>query len=189
MDDRVPAATADDGAGWTADACAGAGVPVLLGLGANVGDRAGALEGALERLGALGRVRGRSPIYQTSPMYLEDQPPFLNMVALLETGLDPVRLLGAVKAIEHALGRRRRVRFGPREIDIDILAHGDRVVDLPTLTIPHPRLAERAFVLRPLADLVPTWRHPVSGQSVAALLAALPAPGTVVRLAVEPAGP
>lgn len=148
-------------------------IPILLGLGANLGDRAAALRAAAAGLRRFLNVTAVSPVYETAPMYVTDQDPFLNSVLAAETDLAPEVLLVAVKELERRLGRTPSLRYGPRRIDIDILFYGDRVMDRPDLEIPHPRLAERAFVLVPAADIAPGWRHPESGLSVAEMLAAL----------------
>ncbi len=151
------------------------GAEVYLSLGSNRGDRRRNIEGALLRLEdhpgvELIRVSG---LYDTEPMYLEDQPRFLNAVAELRVELDPRRLLELCRGIEAALGREKTVRYGPRAIDLDILSYGRETIDEPDLKIPHPRLAERRFVLVPLRELNPEWRHPVSGKTVGELLEAL----------------
>ncbi|MFQ5408887.1 MAG: 2-amino-4-hydroxy-6-hydroxymethyldihydropteridine diphosphokinase [Anaerolineales bacterium] len=151
----------------------------LLALGANLGDRAANLRAALEALPPHARVVQSSPVYETAPQYVTDQPRFLNMAAQVETELSPVDLLQRLKSIEHALGRTATRRYGPRVIDIDILFYADETVSAPTLQIPHPRIAERAFVLRPLADIAPDWVHPTSGQTVADMLADLPDDGGI----------
>lgn len=146
---------------------------VFIALGSNLGDRMANLEAAIAALAPDVEVTARSPVYETDPQYVTDQPEFLNMAVAGETALEPVALLARLKEIETALGRTATVRFGPRVIDLDIALFGDRVVDTPDLTIPHPRIAERVFVLRPLADIAPDILHPVSGLSLAAMLAAL----------------
>ncbi len=154
---------------------------VFLALGSNLGDRAANLERALARLAPAVRIDRASPVYETAPMYVTDQPAFLNMAVRGVTALAPRDLLRLAKGIEAALGREAGgLRFGPRPIDIDILFHGTLVMREPDLEIPHPRLAERAFVLRPLADIAAGLRHPALGRSVAGLLAVVPGQDTVV---------
>jgi 2-amino-4-hydroxy-6-hydroxymethyldihydropteridine diphosphokinase len=154
---------------------------VYLSLGSNLGDREANLRAALERLAAPDvRVARTSPVYETEPVDYTDQGWFLNLVVEAETGFSPVQLLARTIEIERALGRVRTVAKGPRTIDIDILLHGDAVVRSATLEIPHPRMAERRFVLAPLADLAPGLRHPVTHKTVREMLEA--APAQTVRL-------
>ena len=146
----------------------------FLSLGANVGDRAASLRAAREALAALPATRliAASPVYETAPQDLEDQPPFLNQVVGVETGLEPQELLRRCQAIEQAAGRVREVRFGPRTLDVDILLMEGVESDDPQLTLPHPRLWRRAFVLVPLADLW-TLARDMTGADVPALAAKL----------------
>ena len=146
---------------------------VLLGLGANIGDRLANLRAAVDGLAGIVEVEAVSPVYETAPMYDTDQGAYLNMAVTGRTALAPRPLLDALKALEKRIGRVRSRRYGPRAIDLDIVFHGDRVVREPGLEIPHPRLAERAFVLAPAADIAPDWRHPETGQTVADHLALL----------------
>ena len=149
---------------------------IYLGLGSNVGDREANLEAALARLPAAGvRVTRVSPVYETEPVDSTAQRWFFNQVAEAETDLFPLQLLARLQHIERALGRVRTVAKGPRTIDIDILLYGQAVVRRPELEIPHPRMAERRFVLAPLADLAPDLRHPVTRRTVRELLEAAPA--------------
>jgi len=155
---------------------------VWLGLGANLGDRARNLSEALNELGQQVTVERVSPCYETEPWGITDQPRFLNLVCSGWTDLDPRELLAFLKEIERHMGRSTTVRYGPRPIDIDILFYDDLVLAEEGLTIPHPRLHERAFVLAPLADLAPELVHPGRGMTVAAMLAAVGTRG-VERLA------
>ncbi|HEY3069455.1 MAG TPA: 2-amino-4-hydroxy-6-hydroxymethyldihydropteridine diphosphokinase [Gaiellaceae bacterium] len=129
---------------------------VFIGLGSNLGERAENLQMAFERLEALGRVRA-SAVRETDPVGIIDQPKFLNAVAALETELAPRELLERLLEIERDLGRdrSREARWGPRTIDLDLLLYGAETIDEPGLTVPHARLAERAFVLEPLHELDP----------------------------------
>lgn len=148
---------------------------VYLALGSNVGDRMGNLTAALEQLGASGvRVLRVSSVYETEPVGFAAQQWFYNLVVEAETDLFPMQLLARIGKIEHALGRVRTVRNGPRTLDIDILLYGRAMVRTKQLEIPHPRMAERRFVLAPLAELAPELRHPVTHQPVRALLEAAP---------------
>ena len=151
------------------------GTRVLIALGSNLGDRAGFLLAGLARLGALeGFAPGRlSPVYETEPVGPAGQGPYLNAVLEGGSALEPRALLEALLAIERALGRVRDRRWGPRTLDLDLLDYGSRVLREPGLELPHPRLHERAFVLVPLADLRPDWRHPILKRSARELLANL----------------
>ena len=131
-----------------------------IGLGANLGDREGSIRRAAELIGAL-RV---SPVVETEPWGYENQPRFLNAVAEIETSLTPRQLLDHLLDVERRLGRERiGPRWGPRTIDLDLLLYGGETIDEPGLVVPHPRLKVRDFVLRPLAELVPTLKIPGDG--------------------------
>jgi 2-amino-4-hydroxy-6-hydroxymethyldihydropteridine diphosphokinase len=147
-----------------------------IGLGANLPSLAGpppaTLAAAIGRLSALGRVAARSSLYSTQPVGYADQPRFLNAVIALETNLPPLTLLESLLAIEREFGRDRThaIPNGPRTLDLDILLYGDQIVSEPSLEIPHPRLAERAFVLVPLNQIAPQAIDPRSGATIAQLL-------------------
>jgi 2-amino-4-hydroxy-6-hydroxymethyldihydropteridine diphosphokinase len=148
-------------------------VSVYLSLGSNVGNRKENLDRAigflLERL----RVDKVSSVYDTTPEDNPDQPRFLNMVAHVYTTLEPQGLLALLKGIESKLGRVPSARYSPRPMDIDILFYGKQVLNTPNLTIPHPRIPERAFALVPLNEIAPELVHPASGKTVKQLLAEL----------------
>lgn len=144
----------------------------FLALGSNMGNRAGNLRGAIAALNSRDgiRVARESSFYETEPVGGPAQGVFLNAVIEIETTLEPEDLLKAVLDIENSLGRVRREHWGPRTIDIDILTLGDLVYVSPTLSIPHPLMHERGFVLRPLLEIAPNFRHPVFGTSGSDLL-------------------
>lgn len=155
---------------------------VYLSLGSNIGDRARNLHVALEQLAAPDlRVIRTSPAYETEPVEYTAQRWFLNQVVEAGTELLPMQLLLRIGRVERALGRVRTIPKGPRTIDIDILFYGRSIVRSARLEIPHPRMAERRFVLSPLADLAPDLRHPVTGKTIREMLDA--APAQVVRAA------
>lgn len=143
-----------------------------LGIGSNIGDGPAQIKRAVELLGLQGaKVLRTSSLYRTEPVPPEpDQPWFTNCVVEVETDFSPLTLLRFVKAIERQSGRRRAARGAPRPIDIDILLYEDTVVDVRKLSIPHPRMAERRFVLIPLKELAPTALHPVLKKTVSQLL-------------------
>jgi 2-amino-4-hydroxy-6-hydroxymethyldihydropteridine diphosphokinase len=143
---------------------------VYLSLGSNVGDRAANLSTAIERLGGLGKVVSVSSFYETEPVEVTSQPWFLNCAVKLSTEKMPRQLLRGVLAVERKMGRRRLQKKGPR-----ILFFGNSIVEAPGLTIPHPAMHERRFVLEPLAEIAPEARHPVFKKTVRELRGALPA--------------
>ena len=147
---------------------------VYVGLGSNLGDREANLREAVRRLEADAiRVVRRSSLYETEPRDIRDQPWFLNAAVEAETDLFPLQLLARIQNIERAMGRRRITPKGPRNIDIDILFYGRSVIRTPELETPHPRIAERAFVLEPLVEIAPEFRHPLSGKTATEMLAVL----------------
>ncbi len=162
-------------------------VEALLALGGNLGQVRQTFDRALAMLcdGTRLRLKARSSDYETPPWGVEDQPAFVNLCVAIETDLTPLELLARVQAVEHALGRKRAQerRWGPRPIDIDILAYDDVTLDEPALTLPHPRLFERAFVLVPLAEIVP--ERVIAGKRVRDALAKLDTTG-ITRLPPRP---
>jgi len=157
---------------------------IYLGLGANLpgpqGGPVATLEAALKAIAAAGiAIRRRSPWYESAPVPRApnadgtDQPWYVNGVIEVATDLDPQALLSELQRIELAFGRVRSVANAPRTLDLDIVAYGERVADTGAPLLPHPRMAGRAFVLLPLRDIAPAWRHPLTGQHINALIAAL----------------
>lgn len=159
---------------------------VHLGLGSNLGDRVANIARALDMLAQRGiTVCSVSPLYETEPWGVVDQPRFLNAACALETEYSPHALLDILKGIEKEMGRCCRIRWGPRPIDLDILLYGDLRIDTPRLTVPHAGMLQRATVLVPLADIAPTLRHPVTGRTIAEHLCDL---GAIPDLAPYPPG-
>ena len=157
-------------------------VDVFIGLGSNVGDRESNLRKAMELLKEKMKLVKVSSMYETEPMYLKDQPWFVNCVAKLETDLTPKELLVYLKDIERRLGRQKSVGYGPRSIDLDILFYGNEIVEESDLKIPHPRLHERRFVLVPLVEIEPGRVHPIYRRSASTLLANLNSNESVRKL-------
>jgi 2-amino-4-hydroxy-6-hydroxymethyldihydropteridine diphosphokinase len=162
-------------------------MPILIGLGANLASPCGppavTLGVAIDHLAGLGIITlQRSRWFVSAPVPASDQPWFVNGVIAVATALEPAALLAQMQRIETRFGRVRGVANAARTLDLDLLAYGDRVESLPPasdprlpggLILPHPRLAERAFVLLPLADIAPSWHHPVTGRSLTDLIGAL----------------
>lgn len=155
-------------------------VTTYISLGSNIGDRSANLREAMERLGRLGQVVAASSLYETEPVEFTEQPWFLNGIVKLETELTPSELLEGMLRIEQQMGRERQQKNGPRKIDLDIVLFGEKIVNEPGLTIPHPAMHERRFVLEPLAEIAPEAEHPVYRKTIRELLEGLP-PGQAVK--------
>ena len=147
---------------------------VYIGIGSNLGDRKEHCLKAVRLFAEKGVVvRRRSSMYETEPWGVKDQPRFINMVIEAETGLTPEELLGVLKEIEEEVGRMETYRWGPRVIDLDILLYDNLAINTPELTIPHPRMHEREFVLRPLVEIAPDKIHPVLKKTIRELFSHL----------------
>jgi 2-amino-4-hydroxy-6-hydroxymethyldihydropteridine diphosphokinase len=153
-----------------------------LSLGSNMGDRENHLRQAIARLQTQGRVVSISSFYETEPVEFTDQAWFLNGAVALETTETPEQLMAELLQIEQQMGRQRIRKKGPRTIDIDILLFGDTILDSPALTIPHPAMHLRRFVLEPLGEIAPEVQHPVLKKTIRELLDALPAGQEVRKL-------
>jgi 2-amino-4-hydroxy-6-hydroxymethyldihydropteridine diphosphokinase len=151
-----------------------------LSLGSNLGDRKGHLRAAIAHLKASGHIVSVSSFYETEPLEVTDQPWFLNCAVALETAESPAELMTAILRIQQQMDRKLIQRKGPRIIDIDILLFDDTILDSPALTIPHPAMHERRFVLQPLAEIAPQAKHPLLNKTIQRLLDSLP-PGQQVR--------
>jgi len=147
---------------------------IFLSLGSNLGDRKVNIRRALKLLAPSVKVEKKSPVYETEPMYVGDQPKFYNMVVRGKTELSPEELLAYTQGVEAKMGRDPNTHNRPRIIDIDILFYDDRIVALPNLSIPHPKISERAFVLVPLNDIAPRLRHPALDLTTSELLKKFP---------------
>ena len=150
-----------------------------LSLGSNVGDRQAHLRDAIAKLQGIGHVVSVSSFYETEPVDFTEQAWFLNCAVSLKTTHKPEQLMAAILQIEQEMGRQRIQPKGPRIIDIDVLLIGNRIIDSPALTVPHPAMHQRRFVLEPLAEIAPAVRHPVLQKTILELLHALPAGQTV----------
>ncbi|RMG72966.1 MAG: 2-amino-4-hydroxy-6-hydroxymethyldihydropteridine diphosphokinase [Nitrospirae bacterium] len=146
-------------------------IDVYIGVGSNLGDRRNNCQSAVRQLKHNGiEVIKVSPVYETEPWGVKEQPPFLNLAIHCRTSLPPEELLRRLKDIEKQLGRESTYHWGPRTIDLDILFYGDRIVNQKELVIPHPHIAQRLFVLKPLSDIAPFLIHPVLNRTILELL-------------------
>ena len=152
---------------------------VYLSLGSNLGDREENLRTAITRLSDFVNVAAVSSFYETEPVDVAAQPWFLNCAVKFETEKMPRQLMSAILTLEQTMGRQRRQNKGPRTIDIDVL-FGSSIIELPSLTVPHPRMHQRRFVLEPLAEIAPDIRHPIFKRTMRELRDALP-PGQTVK--------
>jgi 2-amino-4-hydroxy-6-hydroxymethyldihydropteridine diphosphokinase len=158
-------------------------MPIIayIGLGSNIGDRKNSCLQAIALLARAGRVNAVSSFYCTEPVGFQEQEEFINAVVELETHLLPQQLLTACRAIEDELGRTRTQRWGPRTIDLDVLLYGDEIINSPDLTIPHPLLTTRGFVLIPLCEIAPHVEHPILQKTIIQLLQELKDPHRVIE--------
>lgn len=158
-----------------------------LSIGSNIDNRSANCRNALKALDDVDGIKlmAFSSLYETKPMDYEDQPNFINMAAKIETDLSPQKLLIEIKSIERLLGRKKSFRWGPRIIDLDILFYADKILTTPDLTIPHPRMTERGFVLIPLLEIGADVKHPLTGETVTELSAAFSEDNCITRLKVD----
>jgi 2-amino-4-hydroxy-6-hydroxymethyldihydropteridine diphosphokinase len=155
----------------------------LIGLGSNIEPRRGYLKLAVAELGRPPmRLLALSPLYETEPMDVTDQASFLNMAAMVETDLGPQALLGRLQQIEALAHKKVELRRGPRTLDLDLWSCGEAVLESDELTLPHPRMSQRPFVLLPLAEIAPEWRHPLTKLNAGEMLRRLPKPWPAVTL-------
>jgi len=147
-------------------------VDAYIGLGSNLGDRIRNLEGALQRFVSIGVLKAVSSTYETKPWGVDEyQPRYLNQVAVVQTTLDPLEIVTELLAIEYAMGRVREEKNASRTLDLDLLLHGQTVLEASGVTVPHPRMHERAFVLIPLVEIAPELLHPVLNRTIRDLAA------------------
>ncbi len=156
--------------------------PCFIGLGSNLGDRSANLARARREIDrTAGKIRAESSIYETAPWGVAPgQPDYLNQVVMVETERSPRAVLDLLHRTERSLGRVRETPGEPRLIDLDLLLYGDRTIDEPGLTVPHPRMTERAFVLAPLAEIAPGLDHPATGKTIRQLLCGVDRSGVSV---------
>jgi 2-amino-4-hydroxy-6-hydroxymethyldihydropteridine diphosphokinase len=171
----------DRPAGYSNDGVALNEIPVLLAMGANIGDPVAQLRQAVEQVGEYLTHQAVSSLYVTEPVGIEDQPEFYNLVLSGRTRVNVYDLHAGIRGVEDRIGRERSLVNGPRRIDIDLLAYGELLLVSSALTLPHPRLHERSFVLVPLDEIAPEWRHPLLGHTAAESLRLLATPTGVRR--------
>lgn len=146
---------------------------VFFSIGTNLGDRYANLQRALHLLQDEMAITAVSPVYVTEPWGDADQPEYLNICVAAVSDRDPHELLGTIKSVEQVMGRQPSRQWGPRLIDIDLVLYGHEVIETADLVVPHPHMSERAFVLAPLADLIPDFVHPLSGRTIREMLESL----------------